>query len=129
MQLLVFVLHDPDRLPAVLAAWGKAGATGVTVLESTGSGHLNTALARTDVPLFPSMADLLEKVTERRRVVFTLTNDAELVSRIAIATQKVVGDCGLPHTGILFTVPVSMALGVTGVQHVDAGEKPGDRST
>jgi len=117
MQLLVYVLHDPDRLPAVLADWAKAGATGV----STGSGHLNSALARQDVPLFPSMADLLEKVTEQRRVLFTVTNDAELVQRIAIATQKIVGDCGQPHTGILFTVPISMALGVTGIQHVDAG--------
>jgi hypothetical protein len=125
MQLLVYVLHDPDRLPAVLADWAKAGATGVTVLESTGSGHLNSALARLDVPLFPSMADLLEKVTEQRRVLFTVTNDAELVQRIAIATQKIVGDCGQPHTGILFTVPISMALGVTGIQHVDAG---GERS-
>ena len=55
---------------------------------------LNAAISRTDVPLFPSMADLLEKVTERRRVLFTLTNDAELVSRIALATQQIVGDCG-----------------------------------
>ena len=124
MQLLVFVLHDPDRLPTVLAAWAKAGASGVTVLESTGSGHLHTALARHDVPLFPSLEDLLAKVSERRRVLFTVTNDAELVSRIVIATQRVVGDCGQPHTGILFTLPVSMALGVTGVQHVDAGETP-----
>jgi hypothetical protein len=123
MQLLVYVLHDPDRLPALLPAWAKAGATGVTVLESSGSGHLNAALSRSDVPLFPSVADLLEKVTERRRVLFTLTNDAELVSRIALATQKIVGDCGQPHTGILFTIPVSMALGVTGVQHVDAGKE------
>ena len=123
MQLLVYVLHDPDRLPALLPAWAKAGATGVTVLESSGSGHLNAALSRTDVPLFPSMTDLLEKVTERRRVLFTLTNDAELVSRIALATQKIVGDCGQPHTGILFTIPVSMALGVTGVQHVDTGKE------
>ncbi len=125
MQLLVYVLHDPDRLPAILPAWAKAGATGITVLESTGSGHLNAALSRTDVPLFPSIADLYEKVTDRRRVLFTLTNDAELVSRIAIATQKIVGDCGQPHTGILFTIPVSMALGVTRVQHIDTG-KDGD---
>ena len=123
MQLLVYVLHEPDRLPALLPAWAKAGATGVTVLESSGSGHLNAALSRSDVPLFPSVADLLEKVTERRRVLFTLTNDAELVSRIAVATQEIVGDCGQPHTGILFTIPISMALGVTGVQHVDAGKE------
>jgi hypothetical protein len=123
MQLFVFVLRDPDRLPAVLAAWAKAGATGVTVLESTGSGHLNLALARHDVPLFPSMLDIAEKVVEQRRTLFTITDDAELVRRIAIATQEVVGDCGQPHTGIIFTVPISMAIGVKGIQHIDTGQR------
>ncbi len=119
MQLLVFVLHDPDRLPALLATWAKAGAKGVTVLESSGAGQSSMALMREDVPLFPSMDDLLERATERRRTLFTITDDAELVRRIAVATQEVVGDCGQPHTGVMFTVPISMALGVKGVQHID----------
>ena len=123
MQLLVFVLREPDRLPAVLAAWAKAGARGVTVLESTGSGHLNMALTRHDVPLFPSMADIAEKVIERRRTLFTVTDEPELVRRIVIATQRVCGDLGQPYTGFLFTMPVTMALGINGIQHVEESEE------
>ena len=124
MQLLMFVLREPDRLPALLAAWAKAGAKGVTVLEGHGSGHLSMAMARDDVPLFPSLTDILEKVTEQRRIVFTVTDDAALVSRIVVATQKTCGDLGQPHSGFLFTLPISMALGISGIQHVDDALPP-----
>ena len=126
MQVLVFVLHDLDRLPAVLAAWTAAGARGVTVLESSGTGQLSGAALRQGLPLFPSMDDLLEQAVERRHTLFTVTDDGQLVSRIAAATQAVVGDLGQPHTGILFTVPVSMALGVHAVQHLDTEVTGGD---
>ena len=36
MHMVMFVLDDPDLLDRVLEAWEAAGATGVTIVESTG---------------------------------------------------------------------------------------------
>jgi len=109
--LVVLVLDNPDQCQEVLQAWEEAGASGATILESTGLARLQKAI-RDDLPLVPSIRNLLGIQELHHRTLFTVVQDEETVERIIVATQKVTGDLNLPHTGILFVVPVVRVLGV-----------------
>jgi hypothetical protein len=112
LQLVVLVVNEVDQVESVIEAWVEAGARGVTVLHSTGAGHLKDALRRDDVPLFPSLRDLLEHDDLHHRTLFTLVDEDALVDRLIDAAQGIIGDLDMAHTGILFTLPVGRALGL-----------------
>jgi hypothetical protein len=46
------------------------------------------------------------------RTVFAVVRDEEAVDRLFAATQQVLGDLDLHHTGILFAVPVTRVVGL-----------------
>ena len=48
-QLLILVLDKEDAIRDVLKAWKKAGAPGMTMLESTGTGR-RVSMLRGDLP-------------------------------------------------------------------------------
>jgi nitrogen regulatory protein PII len=112
LYLVVVVLKDVNQLEPLVDAWTNAGARGVTVLHSTGVGRLKDALRRDDVPLFPSLSDLLERDDLQQRTLFTLAESDELVDKLITAAQAIVGNFDAADTGILFTVPVERALGL-----------------
>ena len=109
--LIVLVLDNPDQCLDVLRAWEEAGASGATILESTGLARLHKAI-RDDLPLVPSIRDLLGVRELHHRTLFTVVRDEESVERIIEATQKITGDLNLHHTGILFVLPVLRVLGL-----------------
>lgn len=111
MNLVVFVLDCPERCPDLLNAWEKAGAVGITILESMGLRRLQAAM-RDDLPLMPSLRDLLAGQEMHHRTLFTVVPDEETTEAILAATEQVVGDLSRPNTGLLFVVPVSRALGL-----------------
>jgi hypothetical protein len=111
-HLVVVVLNDINQLEPLVEAWMDAGARGVTVLHSTGVGRLKDALRRDDVPLFPSLSDLLEHDDLHHRTLFTLAEGDELADKLVAAAQAIVGNFDEANTGILFTVPVGRALGL-----------------
>jgi nitrogen regulatory protein P-II 1 len=110
-HLVVFVLDNLEQCSVVLEAWEEAGAPGVTILESTGLRRLRGAM-RDDLPLVPSLRDLLASQELRHRTLFTIVADEAVVERIIAATEQVVGDFSLHHTGLLFVVPVTRVLGL-----------------
>lgn len=110
-HLLVFVLDNLERCPAILDAWEEAGAPGVTVLESTGLGRLRRAL-RDDLPLLPSLSDVLVSQELHNRTLFTVIEDEATLERVIAATERIIGDFTRPHTGLLFVVPVSRVVGL-----------------
>lgn len=111
MYLVLFVLHDPSRLDAVLNAWEEEGIQRVTVLFSTGMGRIRQAKWRDDLPLIPSLEDFYQE--ERfSRTIFTIVPDMEWVQKLHRATTKVIGDLSRPGTGILVAVPVAEAFGL-----------------
>ena len=110
-HLIVFVLDCRDQCPDVLSAWEEAGAPGVTILESLGLGRLRVAM-RDDLPLMPSLDDLLGRSELRHRTLFTVVQDEATLDRIIAATQRIVGDFGRPHSGLLFTVELDRVLGL-----------------
>lgn len=110
-HLIVFVLDNLAQGPTILEAWQAAGATGVTILESTGLRRLQQ-IWRDDVPLFPSLRDLEGSQELHQRTFFTVVKDGAIVERIVRATQQVIGDFDKHHSGLLFVVPVSQVLGL-----------------
>ncbi|MCS7283240.1 MAG: hypothetical protein RMK65_05350 [Anaerolineae bacterium] len=109
--LVVLVLDNPDQCPDVLRAWEEVGVPGVTILESTGLARMQKGI-RDDLPLVPSVWDLLGTRELHHRTLFTVLSNEEMVDRVIGATQKITGDLNTHHTGILFVVPVIRALGL-----------------
>ncbi len=110
-HLVVFVLDNLEQCPAILDAWEEAGVPGVTILESTGLGRLRGVL-QDDLPLFPSLRDLLVSRELHHRTLFTVIEDEATLERVIAATERVIGDFTRHHTGLLFVVPVVRVLGL-----------------
>ena len=112
MSMILFVLHDTEKLDELLAAWQEAGAPGVTVLESTGVGRIRqNAALREDTPLMPSLEDFYPDPEHMSRTMFTILPD-ELVQKVVDATIRVVGDLNEPDTGLLVVLPILAAYGL-----------------
>lgn len=110
-HLLVFVLNNLEQYSDILDAWEEAGAPGITILESTGVGHIRSVV-RDDLPLMPSLSDLLASQEMHHRTLFTVIEDEQTLDKVIEATERVVGDFTRHHSGLLFVVPVSRALGL-----------------
>lgn len=112
MYMIFFVLHDPSRLKEVLNAWHETGVSGVTILPSTGLKRLSeTTVLRDDLPLIPSLEDLLEHEESLNRTLFTIVPNDEMVDKVLNATQELIGDLNLPNTGILAVIPLARVYG------------------
>lgn len=109
--LVVLVLDNLEQCPAVLDAWEQAGVGGITILESSGLGRMRGILSD-DLPLIPSLRDLLATREFQHRTLFTVVEDEATVERVIATTERVVGDLNEPHTGLLFALPVSRVLGL-----------------
>jgi len=110
-QLLILVLDKEDAIRDVLKAWKKAGAPGMTMLESTGPGRL-VSMLRDDLPLIPTLSDLLVNEEAHHHTLFTVLPDEDTAQRVAAATIEAVGDLSQPHTGVMFTLPIGQAWGL-----------------
>ena len=65
-----------------------------------------------DLPLFPSLRDLVAGRELHHRTLFSVIDDEETLERAIAATERIVGDLSNPHTGLLFVLPVSRVLGI-----------------
>lgn len=112
MKLILFVLQDARKLLDLLTAWKEAGASGATVLFSTGMGRLHlTAPLLDDLPLMPSISDFYVHDEEMSRTIFTIVHD-EMVEKIISVTEQIVGDLNKPGTGILVVLPADSVHGL-----------------
>ncbi len=113
MYMVMFVLHDPSFLKDVLEAWDATGVSGVTIFPSTGLRRLQTLdVLREDIPLIPSLEDLIQQEERLNRTLFTIVDGDEMVDKVVEATQSVIGDLNNPNTGILTVLPVVKAYGL-----------------
>ncbi|KAF0108442.1 MAG: hypothetical protein FD146_1016 [Anaerolineaceae bacterium] len=113
MSLILFVLHDPELLDDLLAAWQDAGVSGATVLFSIGMGRIRPREGlRDDIPLMPSVEDFYPDPEHLSRTIFTLVDDETIVDKVITATERVVGDLNQPDRGLLMVLPVSRFYGL-----------------
>lgn len=111
-HMVILVLDNPDQCSGILDAWEDAGVSGVTILESTGLGRLREAGFRDDLPLMPSLMNLLRTREEHHRTLFTVVESEEKVDQLIEATLTVVGPLDEPNKGVLFVLPVSRVIGL-----------------
>jgi nitrogen regulatory protein PII len=110
-HLVIFVLDDPDHCHNVLDAWESAGVTGVTILESSGLGRMRRMGMLDNIPMMPSLEDILKTSEERHRTLFAVVKDQQQIDAIVAATESIVGDLDEENTGLLFVLPVSQVYG------------------
>ena len=111
MYLIVLVINDPYYCNDLLEGWRAAGVPGATILESRGLGRALRG-ARDDIPLMPSMSDLVSKDELRHRTIFSVVWSRETIERVKEITQKVIGKFEEDNTGFFFVVDVVEAHGL-----------------
>jgi nitrogen regulatory protein PII len=113
--LVIFVIDEIEHCPSLFDAWEAIGVTGVTILESTGLGRIRRAAGyRDDLPLMPSIRNLLQAREEHHRTLMVLVKDKATIDKLITATESVVGSLNEPHRGVLFVLPVLRVIGVEG---------------
>ena len=115
-HMVLLIVDSVDQCFPVLDAWEALEVGGITILESTGLGRVRKVGSRDDLPLMPSLANLLRGREERHRTMFTVVDSEEKVEQLIEATQQIVGDLNNAHNGVLFVLPVSRVVGLTGGQ-------------
>lgn len=109
-SMVMLVLHDLTYFNAVMASWRDAGAPAITILDSVGTRELEEQVTRDDLPLMPSIRDLLQSDDAPRKSIFAIVEDA-IVDPLIEATEKVMGDLAEAQKGILFVLPVTRVVG------------------
>jgi nitrogen regulatory protein P-II 1 len=112
MKMILFVLHDATKIHDLMSAWKESGASGATVLFSTGMGRIVQEITlRDDLPLMPSLSDFYVPSEELSRTIFTIIND-DLVERMIAVTEQIAGDLNQPGNGILVVLPIDQVRGL-----------------
>lgn len=111
--LVIFVVDEIEHCPALFDAWEEIGVTGVTILESTGLGRIRRAAGyRDDLPLMPSLRNLLQTQEEHHRTLMVLVKEKVTIDKLITATESVIGPLNEPHKGVLFVLPVLRVVGL-----------------
>lgn len=110
--LVVAIINDVELCPIILESWENIGVKGVTILESTGLGHIRKAGLMEDIPLLPSLEDLYKEDEIHHRTLFSVVETQEIADKMAEIVQQLTGDLEEPNTGFLFVVPVLRVLGM-----------------
>lgn len=122
--LVLLVLDDNEQATDICDAWEAVGVGGITLIESTGLGRLRYKQGyRDDLPLMPSIRSLLQGREEHHRTLFSVVEGEAMVDRLIEATEAVLGDLNLPHTGILIALPAARAIGINR-SHYDRESQP-----
>ncbi len=105
MQMIFFVLDDPDLLENVLEAWKQAGVGGVTILESTGLHRLGK---RIPMPFAYTPGNLVE---EGHMTLISIVKNETMVKACLKATEELVGDLNKPNTGVFASWKLDLTKG------------------
>lgn len=109
MKLLVFVLNKEELLEEAMEAYVEAGITGATIVDSEGMGRF---LAY-EVPLFADFKDFMKGNKPYNKTILSVINDPGAIDRLMPILDEIVGGFSSPGSGIIFTVPIDWAEGLT----------------
>ncbi len=111
MQMIMFVLDDPNQLDAVLDAWHGVGVGGVTIVESVGS-YRRRQERRVLGRYLYGLPGLRECTEQCQYILFAIVPDSRTVAKCLDAVEQIVGDLTEPNTGVLATWELALAKGV-----------------
>ncbi len=117
-KMLIFVIHDPANVDAVVRKWADLGVGGITILDSSGwVQKFGERIIRDDLPLFPSMRRILREEEATNRTIFSVIPDEFSINELVLETEKIVGKLEDPNTGILIALPVLDVYGLRVGEH------------
>lgn len=108
MQLLVVVVNQEEKLEEILAGFLELGVTGATVIRTEGMGRLLSQ----EIPIFAGLQTLMSRSRPRNHTVFSVVDDRETADQVVALLEDICGDLERPATGIVFSVPVTRAVGL-----------------
>lgn len=108
MELLVAVINQAEKVDEILSGFIEIGITGATVIDSEGMGRVLSQ----DIPIFAGLQTLISRSRPRNQTIFSVIEDPEKTRQAISLLQDVCGRFDDPATGIVFTVPVSRAVGL-----------------
>jgi len=111
MELLVLVIDRGDKLDSILSGFVEIGVTGATIIESRGMARQLTEGSAT-APVFAGLQELLSGARPQSTTVFSVIETQEKLDAAIEMIQAKCGDMTNPGTGIVFTIPVSRAVGL-----------------
>jgi CBS domain-containing protein len=112
-HLLIVILDDLERMPALLQAWRAIGLPGSTILESVGAHRAITWLGRVGLG---ALDRLFETDEVRRRTLLAAIEDEQLLAQAIAEAERVVGGFDRPDSGLLLALPVAQARGLRKAQ-------------
>jgi nitrogen regulatory protein PII len=113
-KLIILITEHTDKGLEIAEAWEKAGAGGVTLIETYGLHRLREKSESLELQLFVSMASVLRQIEETNQTIFTIVTD-DLVDKLVEAAGEVIGDLRKPHTGVAFVIDVERTFGIKAV--------------
>jgi nitrogen regulatory protein PII len=107
MEMIFFVLNDPDLMDEVLEGWQKIGVSGATIFETTGFHRRMKKRIPMRYIFGESMIEETGNIT-----LMALVSNNELVQQCLAVTEQIVGDLNLPNTGVFasWTIPFVKGL-------------------
>ena len=108
-HLMIVILDDLKKMPAILDAWRGIGVPGVTILQSAGGHRTTSWLSRMGLG---AIDRLFESDEVRRRTLLAAIEDDALLARAIAEAERVVGGFERPNTGILLVLPVGETRGL-----------------
>ncbi len=108
MHLLILVLNKEEHLEEVLEVFLELDIHGATIIDSIGMGRI---LAH-DIPIFAGFRNLMQESRPGNKTIFTVV-DEKKISRVVQGVEQICGSLDKPGAGILVTIPVGIAIGIT----------------
>lgn len=115
LKLVVLITAHVEKAVAVADAWERAGASGVTLIDTYGLHNLRERSKSLELPLFVSMASVLRQIEQTNETIFTVVEE-ELVDKLIEAAGSVLGDISKADTGVAFVLDVDRAFGIPNVR-------------
>ena len=109
MQLVVLVLNREEMLEDVLSGYVELGISGATVIDSVGM----MSLVARQIPIFAGLRGMLEGKRPYNKTIMCVVKDDKAVDNLVALLEEILGDLDDPANGMMFTVPLSRAWGVS----------------
>lgn len=119
MQIIMFVLDNPNQLDDVLDAWNSVGIRGITLIESIGF-HRRLAYVL-GMRYVGGDSSLVEYIEEGHYTLFATARDVPTVHQCLSVTEQIVGDLDRLNTGIFLAWEATFAKGMP--NRLDYGEQ------
>ena len=112
MFLLINVIEQIEKLPAILEGFAKAGVRGTTILGSTGMGRILMA-SGAQVPAAKEASQAIASVESSNRTTFTVVGNQQVLDAAISVIKDCCGDLNQPGKGIIAVVPLHFVDGVS----------------